>query len=343
MTGHPLRARWLDLGVLEPLSLHAHYQGLAEAQRPDAAPVVLLARAARAHVSIGASQAADADLDLDACKREGIPVVQRPLGGGSVWVDGSQSVILLIFPRNHLPGRHEQLFETCLEPLCSWMRQCGLDASRVGGQDIWAGGRKILGSGAATIGSAMVFATSVLRVFDAQGFARAVRAPTDGFRDWLAQALAAGMTDWCREGVEIEDAALAAQLREVLARSLGWRFEDSALSPTERRAIAEAEAELAEELVLGGPRHVRFGIKINQQRYLLEEPGRNDALRLLVNAGRIERLALDDDENGPWSACIGEPVDRHRLEDCLAAVGVPAEAVADLSQRIMRLTADIPV
>lgn len=90
MTVTDVRARWLDLGTVDPLHLHATVQGVAEAQGVDAAPLAIWARARRPHVCLGASQGADAELDLGACRRAGIDIVRRPLGGGTVWVDDDQ-------------------------------------------------------------------------------------------------------------------------------------------------------------------------------------------------------------------------------------------------------------
>ena len=339
-----IAARWIDGAWLDPLDLHATYTGLAEAQAPSASPIVFVARSRRAHISIGASQSAGADLDLERCRARGLDVIQRPLGGGSVLVDPDQTVICILFSRAHSPGRPGAVFDTCLEPLAGLIRDQGIAAERVGSQDIWAQGRKILGSGAATLGSTVVFATSILRRFDAVLFTEAVQAPSSGFRTWLGAALSEGMTDWASQGHTPADDALLPALRESLESAFGWRLLDSAPTVEEREAIAEAREELVEAFVGGGPRHVRHGIKINQQRYLLEEGTGDTALRLLVHAGRVARVwAADTEANVALQGCVDEPLDRFRLEERLVSSGMPDAGASRLIDRILRITADVPL
>lgn len=341
----PVTARWIALpDPLEPLDLHACYTGVAEAQGPDSPPLVLVMRPARAHVSIGASQSAAADLDTAACAARDVPVVQRPLGGGSVWVDPAQTVVCVIFPPGRHPGRPAAVFDACLPPLVATCRHFGLDARRVGAQDVWAGGRKILGSGAATIGGSLVFATSILRRFDAAGFAAVVRCPSEGFRQWLGEALAEGMGDWARAGAEPADAELLPVLRAAFAPVLDGEPVDDGLTAAEHQAIREARDELAEPLPGGTARHVRHGLKINQWRYLLEEADEQPALRLAVDHGRVRRIAAEDARlTGHLQACVDEPVDGFRLEEALLQSGLGDDEARHVTRRLLTMTRDIPL
>lgn len=339
-----IAARLIDAGVLDPVDLHATYMGLAEAQAPSVSPILLVARSSRAHLSIGASQAVSADIDMARCRESGLDVVQRPLGGGSVWVDPAQTVVAVILPRDLAPGRPTALFDACLYPMLEVFGRFGLTAMRVGEQDIWVGGRKILGSGAATIGSSMVFATSILRQFDAAGFAAAIRAPSDGFREWLQEALAEGMTDWQAAGIVPDDADLVATLSEVFGAGFGWGIEPGEISGREREAIRAAACEIEDERVTEGPRHVRHGTKINQRTYLLEEGAGPGAMRLLIDSGRIVRAwAAEAGLSQALQAVVKQPVDRFRLEECLAKAGLDPALVSHVIERVLQMTADIPL
>lgn len=325
-----ITARWIDEGALAPFDLHATYTGLCEAQAPDAAPVVLWAHPAQAHVSIGAGQYADADLDVAACRELGIPIVQRPLGGGSVWLDAHQYGFFVIFPASLMSGPRAGIFDACLPPLVQVMRAQGMAARRNGGQDIWVGDKKILGSGAAGIGQATVFGASFLMRFNAAAFARVVRAPSEAFRQWLVQALEEGMTDWQDQGVDADEAWLKRTLMDRLGNALGWRFVEDDISDAERRSIAEAGEELHAPLESGGQRHVRYGIKINQRRYLLERKVGEHSLRVLVEAARVARIEHSDPAfDAALGACVGEPIDRRRLSRVLSDQGLRrAQALA---------------
>ncbi|HDP90488.1 MAG TPA: lipoate--protein ligase family protein, partial [Thioalkalivibrio sp.] len=320
------------------------YTGVAEAQGAGDPPLILILRPPRAHLSIGASQSVAADLDTAECAARGVEVIQRPLGGGSVWVDPGQTVVCVVFPAGSHPGRPAAVFDACLGPMLRVCTHFGLAARRVGEQDIWADGRKILGSGAATIGTSLVFATSILRRFDADAFAAVVRCPSPAFRDWLAEALADGMGDWSRAGAEPEDAALLPVLREAFAQAFGWSLVEGGLAGTEISAVEAARAELAEPPDGGTRRHVRYGIKVNQWRYVLEDAGQAPSLRLDVDAGRVRRIASDDAElSARLQACAGEPVARYRLEERLVQGGMSDEAARAVLDRLLRMTQDIPL
>ena len=336
-------ARWLDLGVLTPRELHAAYAGLAQAQTDEASPLLLWARCDRPHLCIGASQSAPEELDPAACDRLGIEVLRRPLGGGSVWVDPHQACLFVILPHGRSPQGHPALFDLCLPPLLDVFAGQGLDARRVGGQDLWVGGRKVLGSGAATLGRAMVFGTSFLLRFDTSAFAEVIRAPSEAYREWLTELLAAGMTDWRQEGVEPDLAVLAEATRAAYARHCGWRIRTDRLREDERAAMRTAGLEMTadEEGDLAPSRRlVRHGIKVNQRTYLVESGEGRACLRAVISAGKIQRLySGEPDLNARLQVLLGEPVDAPRLLRRLTDQGVhDAEAWV---RRILTMTADI--
>lgn len=334
--------RWLDLGELAPLELHATYAGLAGSLGPGDAPILFWARPGRPHLSLGASQQASADLDLAGCGQLGVEVVQRPLGGGTVWLDREQECFFFILPQSVVQGGHQGLFDLCLAVVADWFAAAGLPVHRVGGQDLWLAGRKIMGSGAATLGRALVFGASVLRSFPARDFARCIRAPSEGFRDWLADALAEGMTDWRAQGLDPGAAELKQGLKEACRRLRGWSFVDWLPDTATREAIAEARAELSEVIDRGcGRRHVPHGIRINGLCYLLELEQGGDWLRVLLDDGIIRRVASGDPvAHGALQAVVGEPAHRGRLESRLRT-GLSPQRVQTLVNRIESLCQSI--
>lgn len=329
-----VQARWIDLGQLSPTRLHASYQGLAETAARDAAPVLAWGVSDRPHLSLGASQAAGAELDLHACSARGVELVQRPLGGGTVLVDASQYCFFLLFPEQRRPSRPQHLFDLALAPALTVFHALGLPVRRVGITDLWMGGRKILGSGAATLGSTMVFGSSFLLDFDNELFARLVAAPSDGFRTWLAQELRAGMTCW-REHAEPPSAdAVQARLREAVREHLGWETVESACESAELAAVEAA----CEELRVvpddqGGRRLIANGIKVNHGRYLVETQDAAGWLRLTIVDRAIGRLAADGDSPPGLEAAVGCEPERDRLEARLKE-SMPAAAARHWAERI---------
>ena len=320
-----VQARWLDLGQLSPDRLHASYQGIAEAAGPDAAPVLLWGISARPHLSLGASQGADAELDRGACRTRGIDLIQRPLGGGTVLVDAGQYCFFLLFPGRHRPGRHQRLFDLALAPALAVFHALGLPARRVGATDLWIGNRKILGSGAATLGTTMVFGSSFLLDFDHGLFASLVKARSDGFRDWLVEELRAGMTCWREHAVPPAAELVQQSLRSAVREQLGWDTVASALTPAEQAAIEAAREELQSPLDEGPERRlIADGIKVNHGRYLVETQDAEGWLRLAIADRAIRRIAT---ESAPdLQIAVGCEPERDRLAARLDGSLPPAQA-----------------
>ena len=245
MSGRP--ARWIRLGSVEPLELHAAYSGLAISQASDAAPILLWAQA-RTPLCLGQSQGL-AQRD----PRVTVPVVRRPLGAGLAWVDEMQYVFALIAPRRHAPGRPVRWFSWALAPAIATYRHFGLPAY-LNEQDIWLHGRKISASGAATIGECAVIASSFLSRFPAERFGEGVAGPSREFRAWLREGLSLAMTEWSDHGARPAGRELEETFRVRIEAQHGWQFEHAWPHEAELAAIAEARAELSGSIEDDAPR-----------------------------------------------------------------------------------------
>lgn len=256
--------RLIRLGVetpAEPLSFHATYTGLAYAMAAGDAPALVWGRTAT-HLCLGQAQGL-CELDPD----NALPVVRRPLGGGLVWVDECQYCFALVVPLAQAPQYPADWFRWALAPARATCRRFGLPAEFVG-NDLWVRGRKIAGSGAATVGRAAVVASSFLMDFPAARFAAAVAAPDAAYRERLVQALANTMTDWRREGAQPGESELCAAFAAALGESHGRSVREDAISAVEQAAIDGAAADLAEPIEWGR-RQVPGGIKLNHRNYLV--------------------------------------------------------------------------
>jgi lipoate-protein ligase A len=256
-------ARWIDIGTADPIGFHATYAGVAEAQAPHAAPVVVWGRA-RTHVCLGQSQGRCELVD-----RLDVPVVRRPLGGGTVWVDEDQASYALVARPARPPGPHEDWYGWALAPAIATFRAFGLDVHRRA-EDLWLAGRKIAGSGAATIDRCAVVASSFVLRFPADRFAGVIAAPNRAFRTALRTALDAAMTDWASHAPPPDAATIAAVFRSALPVTLGWDPRPAALDARERASIGEWHDELAGPIEVGRPR-VAGGIKLNAALALVRD------------------------------------------------------------------------
>lgn len=237
-----LRARWIRLGLVEPLGFHATTAGLAAAQPADGAPIVVWARA-KSHLCLGQNQGL-------ALRETGgpLPVVHRPLGSELVWVDENQYVFVLIAPRRHAPGRPARWFSWALAPVIATYRGFGLRAYR-NGNDLWLDGRKIAGSAADSIGACAVVASSFLLRFPLERMADDRARSSPEFHTWLREGLSLAMTEWAEYGALPAERELEETFRARLEAQYGWRFENDWPSDAEAVAIGEARAELSEQVV----------------------------------------------------------------------------------------------
>ena len=289
-----IAARFIDVGLLEPALFHATYAGVAYALERDDAPVVVWGRA-RPHISLGQSQDRNAELapDLD------VPVVTRPLGGGAVWVDESQYCFVLIAPLDHAPARPAEWFEWGLAPAIATYRRFGLAVERRS-QDLWLHGRKIAGSGAATIGRCAIVASSFLLRFPAERFARCIASPagadsgamSHAFREWLVAGLRQAMTDWEEHTRPPRADELERIFREAVESTLRWGLVESVLSDAEMIARDEALTELAELAQPGGRRAVPHGIRLNAATCLTERREGERIMREITVDGAVVKRAV---------------------------------------------------
>jgi len=174
----------------------------------------------------------------------------------------------------------------------SVLRQLGLGEVETHSQDIWVNGRKIMGTGAATLENGCVFGASFLRRFPVERFAACMFAPSEGYREWLLPALREGITDYEQELLPVPgNDAFREALREALVQHFGAPPQMLDLDPAERdRWIASGQEELA-DLEQGQTRPaVPFGIRINRANHVFETTSRCGRLRLHVADTQIRRI-----------------------------------------------------
>jgi lipoate-protein ligase A len=78
----PLRV--IDLGLASAVASQAAGYGIADAPAAGGRPAVVLADPIEPFLSVGANQDINRTIDLSFCRRRGIRIIRRRLGGGAI-------------------------------------------------------------------------------------------------------------------------------------------------------------------------------------------------------------------------------------------------------------------
>lgn len=284
---------WLDLGSVDAKNFHALYAGMAATTAADDPPKILWLVNENDHVSIGAAQDAGADLNLEYCRAQNLPVARRPLGGGAVWLSARQPCFMVILPRCTLTRGHRHLFALGTGLAVAALRYLGLEAVTSRGQDVCVRGRKIMGTGAATVGEGCVFGASFLCRFPVESFVSCLNVSGEGYRAWVVEAMREGVTDIERELGQLPPDINT--VRQAVWESLRQRFGMdpeivAAQTPDIHRWIQLGLDEIA-DLELGdlGPT-VMSGVRINRSSHVFQTTSRCGELRVHIDGAGIRRI-----------------------------------------------------
>lgn len=340
-----MKVRLLDLGTVPYLRSQTVFHGIAYALRDDTPDTITLVSPREPYVCIGYHQELDKEVDVEYCRGHGIPMTRREIGGGAVYLDEGQVFYHWIFHPEHLPRQVEEAFRVYCQTLVETYRGIGIDAEHRPVNDILVGGRKIGGTGAASIGRATVMAGSLMFDFNFELMARVLKVPSEKFRDKVYQSLQQYMTTMKRElGEEPDRQSVKDMLIEQCRRVLGVEVERGELT-TEELGVIEGldERFLSAEWLhhRGGLR--RQGVKISGTVRVAEAAHKAKGGLIRVTArvcdGRIDDISLSGDfffhppELLPSleQALLGEPLEARalsrRIEDFYAAHDIQSPGV----------------
>lgn len=297
-----MRLRVLDFGLVGALRSQAVYHGLADTVTAGSEPILSLASPEAPYVCVGLHQEIAREVDQAFCEAHDLPVYRRQVGGGAVYLDGNQLFTHFVFPRARAPRRAAELYPLFIEPVVRTYRDFGIDACYRPINDIQVDGRKIGGTGAASIGEATVMVGSFMFDFDVATMAKCLRVPSEKFRDKLRQTLEDYMTTMVRElGTPPARADLLARFFHHCGEVLGLDPVPDAPTDAEWRAIEAAEAALLapDFIELQGRKLVSLGVKISADTHLTESavkvPGGLIRVHLLNREGRVADLMISGD------------------------------------------------
>jgi lipoate-protein ligase A len=132
-----------------------------------ASPCTLRMRRAEPSVWIGVFQCAKEDVDIEACRELGVPLVRRYNPGGAVYQDEGTFCYSAFFRKDGFFLRHglsgpSELYALTARAVVETCAHFGVSAAPSGVNDVSVGGRKIYGSAQIEQGAAVVHSGTFL-------------------------------------------------------------------------------------------------------------------------------------------------------------------------------------
>ena len=183
------KIRFVDAGTVSGLRSQSIYHGLGYAQTTKTPDTIVLATPGTPYMCVGFFQDVEHELDIHYCRTNELPVIRRETGGGAVYIDKGQLFVQWIFQHSSLPMRVDQRFQLFVKPLIETYKFFGINAYYHAINDVHVDGKKIVGTGAATIGEAEVVTGNFLFDFNYSTMIDAINVPSDAFRETVRRNL----------------------------------------------------------------------------------------------------------------------------------------------------------
>ena len=347
--------RLIDFGKVDSLRSLAIFHGVAYAMRPEYPDTITLTRPIDPFVSIGHHQDAKAEVDLEYCDEAGVPVYRREVGGGAVYLDEGQTFWHTIFHRDRVPTTLVDVYTKFLAGPVLALNRIGIPAVHRPVNDIQVEGRKVGGTGAATIGQSMVVAGSLMFDFNYELMSRVLRVPSEKFRDKVYSTMREYLTTINRELGD--DAPERAEAERILVESFAETLEAEVVEDEPRRdelaAIEAQQDRIASEewLHLEGLPPSGDSVKIAEGVNVIEgvhkAPGGLVRATVAVRDGTIDGVVLSGDffvepaaaRQAIQDALVGIPHDEdavlHVAKEHLSGVDAPGIDAADVAAAVM--------
>jgi len=243
----PDALRVIDFGRVTPLRSQTLWHAAAYGVSAGAPPTLSFARPSAAYVCLGYHRGLD-EVDQEYCRRAGLPVYRRMVGGGPVYLDDGQLFFQICLPAGMVPASRLDALRALLEPAVTAFRATGADARLDENLEICLGDRKICGHGAGQIEGTVVVCGNLIERFDHERAAGVLAVPD---KEQRAQTL-----DLMRRYVSataVDPERFRASLTTAYAAALGLAPVSGSLTSAERARLAKLDERFSSEEWLAGP------------------------------------------------------------------------------------------
>jgi lipoate-protein ligase A len=315
----------LDFGRTSPLRSQTLWHAIGYGVSAGAPATLSFTRPAAPYVCLGYHGALD-EVDLEYCRAQGLPVLRRMVGGGTVYLDADQLFFQISLPAGAVPPARAQALRSLLGPVVTAFRSVGVPAALDGELEICVGDRKICGHGAGQIEDAVVVCGNLIERFDHERAARVLALAGPEQREQTVALMQRFVA-----ATPVDAAAFQAAMVSAFADALGLRAVPGELTPTERTALADLDIRFSNDRWLAGPVRPLAGggagprarrVKVRAGVWTLASRQDGAQVTASVVRGKVDRVRLRAGESD-WPARQAE----------LAVTGMPWGSVADVLAR----------
>ena len=233
--------RLLNLGEINWLDTQAIYHALALFQSQNNTPnTLVITWPNRSLVCVGLHQVLEHSVELEYIESQGLPLVRRSTGGGSVFLDNNQVFYQVICSKKEYRQSLQEFYKYFLTPTVSTYNYFGIPAEYSPINDIIADGRKISGNGAVSYDNSRILVGNFIFSFPSKEMSKILKVPEEKFRDKIANSLEErmGSFEFFLETVPTKNLVVQEYIRNF-ETDLGIKLVEGSLTNDEKRLLED--------------------------------------------------------------------------------------------------------